>query len=163
MDPRPLPSSKDFSSLLGDLIGKKVGVAKAAVPLALKKKAVVVVALFAPQGGTPAALCAFDLPLASYAGAALSLFPPKMTKEYITAGRWDQSILDNIREVFNVAGALFNSAPNLPIVRLQTVHVAPPDLPEEVVTAAKSATARLDLDVEIPGYGEGKMTALILA
>ena len=102
-------------------------------------------------------------------GAALALIPPSMVQEAVKSGKPSEMILENAYEVFNVASSLFNtmsdatkdevSAFSREVIGALTIGPLDPKL------AAKLAKplARVDYDINITGYPDGKLTVFQVA
>ena len=107
------------------------------------------------------AVIALDKPLAATLGAAIALIPPATAEEAVGAGPLPQNLLENTSEVLNVMSSLFN-AEGAPHLRLETVYdsgAAP--LPADVAHWLRSYGPRLDLAVDVRGYGTGLLGVLL--
>jgi hypothetical protein len=103
-----------------------------------------------------------DLPLACYAGAAFSLIPADAARDSVKARELDEFMRENFAEVLNICSSFFNME-RTHRVRLSATHY-PPNAPggDMAALAAKPAK-RMDVDVEIDGYGKGRMSLLLAA
>jgi hypothetical protein len=140
-----------FAGLLGKDVTVKIGTPGAA--------AGGTVAVYATDEGTVAGLAVCDLALASNAGAALSLIPAGMAAESVRAGILADNLAENWREVLNVANQLFSSSGGH---RVRLTDIGPADDPPPA--AAKllgSPRERLDVELQIAGYGSGKLSLLV--
>ncbi len=151
----PAPDIAHVARNLSNLVGRAV-TCKPGKPVAPAPKAPVVTATYVEKDGKLAALLIADLPLAACFGAALVLLPPVIVNEAIKLGKLEENLLENLHEVLNVVAGLFN-APNAPRVLLGQVAQGE-KLAEPLAAFAKSAPARLDLEVALPGYVGGKLT-----
>ncbi len=146
--------------MLGDLLGRGVEVS-----LGLP---------YAPQPGEPGTLGVYvddativravmvaDLPFSAYAGAAIGLVPLPGAEEAIEQRVLPQSLEENLYEVLNICASLLN-AEGLPHLRLYQMY-APGNLPPaEVSGCARILGGRLDLSVDIAGYGKGRLSVVVL-
>jgi hypothetical protein len=154
--PMPLPES--VQRMLADLLGKPV-TAKKAAPGGLSTAKPGVVAHYVYDSGVTGSLILCDLALSSYAGAALMLLPPAAAVEGVKAGKMNETIVENIREVLNICASLFIYEDKAH-VRLRELYPLPGTTTPEVAKILTRPSARLELDVTITGYGAGKIALL---
>ena len=147
-----LPNEAGVKDLLSMVVGSEVAVQYAAQP-ALDEDTVGALARYVDDEGVLRALVAVDLQVANALGAALALLPVARVREAVEAGQVPADVLENLGEVFNVGTNLLN-APDRPHLKLDGV-LAVPDLPAELVTALVRAAERVDLDIDVPGFGAG--------
>lgn len=101
-----------------------------------------------------AATCSVDLGFAAFSGAALSMIPADAAKDCIKANELEEMIQDNFAEVLNVFSRLFGDQDNKRI--LLTDKFFPPDaVPSDVSQSVSAGSAKLDIEVDIDGYGKG--------
>ena len=152
----PLPDAEAVQDLLAGLLGRGV-VVRDVEPQPLITLALRTVAAYVKDDGSLAVLCICDLSLACHAGAALSLIPAPAALASIRRTLIDEYIEDNLREVMNVAASWFNREGS-PHVKLRAVHVPKEPLPDDVNSLLAEPAARLDLGVDVDGYGSGTLT-----
>ena len=150
-----LPQPSFVSGLLTTLLGMPVKTTKAA-PAASQPNGAIAAGVYVTEDGGVGALCIVDLTLASFAGAALSMIPQGVALESAKRGTLDDMIAENLQEIFNVCVGFFNQG-NVPHIRFSNTCLVPPALPGSIQSFASTAPSRLDLDVEIAGYGRGTM------
>jgi hypothetical protein len=92
-------------------------------------------------------------------GAALSLIPSGVAAEAIADGQVTDTVAENLHEVLNVMARLFSAADGSG-VHLSRVHGPDEPLPAELVTRLTKPKARIDICVDIAGYGKGNLTLL---
>ena len=68
-------------------------------------------------------------------------------------GALDEDLGDTFYEVLNIAASMFN-VPGADHVRLHAMHPAGRDLPLDAQARALTLGRRLDLEVDVAGYGE---------
>lgn len=68
--------------------------------------------------------------------------------------------MENLREILNVTARLLNSA-QTPHVRLRDVHPPGSQSPAEVARLWLQPADRRSFDVEIQGYGPGRLTVVV--
>ncbi len=168
-----MPAPHTVGNLLSGLLARTVKVNKSTTPSAARPparppapapaaKASQAVAVYTDDTGSVAALCVCDLSLASHAGAALSLIPAGVAAEAARTGVMPASIAENLYEVANVAASLFN-ADGGPHLKLREVVTTAQALPAALSEVAARASERIDLEVNITGYGQGQMSVLLTA
>ncbi len=151
-----LPQPADISQLFHNLVGRATKAAAVpAAPLTPQTKGVF--ALFADGAGAIVGVMHFDLKLACSAGAALALIPAGIAREGVTKGVVPEGILDNTKEVINVARTLIGGGAQLKRIDL----ALPTPIPPELDALMKKPVARADLNVEIQGYDAGRLTILV--
>ena len=100
--------------------------------------------------------CFSDRALATHAGAAFSLIPADAARDLLKEKEIDENTKENFAEVLNICTRMFDGGSDLRITLSAT----------EFPPAARSATSeamlkkplkRVDLDVEIAGYGKGRL------
>lgn len=150
-----IPTPESVAHLIEGLLGKAVKTKK----ITSWKEAPVAVAEYRMDTGDLSAACLCDLPAGSNLGAALTLLPAPRAAECIKKKSIDEDILDNVREILNVASSLFNKSGGAH-VSLKAVHSTPDKLPDDVAELVKTPASRLDVELAVPGYGPGKLSIL---
>lgn len=153
----PLPVQEDLRDLLTELLGREVSVVRAEQPVEPLQGAV---ADYLTDEGTVAAVVVCDLAFACRAGAAITLIPPPAAEDALAAGALTPTLTENLREILNVTARLLNSA-QTPHVRLRAVHGPGSQAPSEVVRLASQPADRRSFDVDIQGYGPGRLTVAV--
>jgi len=157
MAAHPLPYLDAISTLFSSLVGKHVKVVRASPLLPAKLKGV---ASFLDADGKLAYVAVSDVGFLASTGAALALIPPAMATEAIRTNSPAASLVDNAYEVLNISASLFNEIPETTLhVKLAKLVVAPP-VPPDLLPKVNKPHARLDLDVFVPGYPDGKLSFL---
>ncbi|MFN0205029.1 MAG: hypothetical protein ACKVS6_01790 [Planctomycetota bacterium] len=155
-----IPSPHGVANLLSGLVGKPVSV-KTAAPVSIRTKSPVAVAIYARDDHSVAAVCIFDITLANAAGAALTTIPSNVSDLSAKAGKLDDVILENFKEVLNVISQLFKTSDSQRIA-FYSMHLAPPEkIPGFAAIAIQSPVARADLNIAFPGYSPGKVTIVV--
>ena len=155
-----LPHPKAVRDMLEELLGRDVEVAPCD-PLVPGEKELVSVAVYVDDSLRTCALVACDLPLSAFAGAAIGLIPRGGAEACVEDRELSPMVRDNLYEVLNIVSALFN-LPGHVHTRLYDLH-APGELPPADVSAALRAIGRrLDLTVEIGGYGSGRIAVVLV-
>ena len=127
---------------------------KTHAPMATKDK--MTVAAYRLEGTPVLGVCACDADLGAYLGALLSLIPLGPAKEAATAGSYPEALANNLREVFNVLAVMFEPV-NGRHLRLAEIIPLGAAVAPDVMAALQTAPLRLDLSVDVPGYGAGRL------
>lgn len=148
-----LPTPKEVSEALTMLLRREVK----AVAAPLKADSMKMAGLYASGNDAPTvATCMADLPFAIFSGAAFSMIPPDAAKDSVKANELDEMMQDNFGEVLNVFSRLFGEQDNKRI--LLTSKAFPPDaLPEPANSSLTGGSSKLDIEVDISGYGKGML------
>jgi hypothetical protein len=156
-----LPTVEEASRLLSDLLGKNTTVKAATGGLKPGPRTPCLVAVFNRDDGLPGAVWVCDIPLAARLGAGLTMIPKGTAEESIKKSKLSDAMLDNCREVMNVASRLFNDT-GAPHTRLAGVLCTPPDtLPAPAASLLAKPAAALHLDVNVDGYGPGRASIIV--
>ncbi len=154
-----LPDAKAVKDMLSGLVGKPVGVAPGA-PVTPTEKDPVSVAVYVSPTMAVNALCVMDLPLSAWTGGALALLPPGGVQDTVEEdGELTTMLTEALHEVVNVLSALFN-VPGAPHSKLYQLYAPGDDLPGDVA-GMLAAFNRLDLAVDVPGYGKGRLSLVV--
>jgi hypothetical protein len=150
-----LPAPKQVRDLLNDLLGRDVTVQPTDPP----SGAAPVTAVFVHDDLSLAGLIGFQLPLAANVAAAVALIPRGGAEACIEDGELSPLFGDNLAEVCNVLTTLFNRSG--PHVRLHTLHRSGAEVPNDVVSHLQALGNRLDLTVDVAGYGAGTFSLVL--
>lgn len=139
------------ANLLRDLVGRNV-TAQKLTPVRPIQLDAPTTGIYWDDGGSPLALCRFDITLAASAAAALTLIPRDVVLEATTARVLPGLLQENLHEILNVCAQLLNHGSFCHVV-LHEVF-AGSDLPADI---KESPTESVDLEVNIQGYGGGRL------
>lgn len=153
-----LPGPDELGKIIGGLIGSAPKVSKAKSPLRALPSAPLLASEFMTPDGDLAAYLVVDMEFACRSGAALTLIPSNVADENISKPDREHEVFDNYREIANVLTAAFSVSDTRLILR--DSFGGSEALPDKIKTLTRKAKTRLDLQVEIPGYGPGKLTLL---
>jgi hypothetical protein len=98
-----------------------------------------------------------DLPLAAYAGAALGLIPSDGAQACIEDKGLSANMAENITEVCNILSSLLNHE-GQPRLRMHRTYLPGQQAPAEEAAHLQAIGRRLDLTVEVQGYGRGRLS-----
>jgi hypothetical protein len=154
-----LPAPKDVRDMLSGLIGKPVGVNPGA-PVTPTPDKPVSVAIYVDPHMAINAICVMDLGVSAYTGAALALLPPGGAQDAVEEdGELSGLMVEALHEVVNVLSALFNTA-GAPHSKLHKLYAPGDDLPGDIEGMLANFN-RLDLVIEVPGYGKGGLSLVL--
>ena len=154
-----LPAAKDVRDMLTGLVGKPVGVMPGA-PVTPTPRSPVSVAVYVDPAMAVNALCVMDLGASAYTGAALALLPPGGAQDAVEEdGELTSMLTEALHEVVNVLSALFN-VPGAPHSKLHRLYAPGDELPGDIAGRLADFN-RLDLAVDVPGYGKGALSLVI--
>jgi hypothetical protein len=158
-DTRVLPTSKDVKDMLTGLVGKPVGVAPGA-PVTPTERSPVSVAVYVDPHLNVNALCVMDLALSAWTAGALAMLPPGGVQDAVEEdGELTSMLTEALHEVVNVLSAMFN-VPGAPHSKLHKL-IAPGDDIDGDIAGMLAAFNRIDLAVDVPGYGKGGLSLVI--
>ena len=147
-----LPQAADVGQLVEGLLGRQVTTARTPQPV-MRGKDVRIVGSYVDDEGAVRAVCLVDLVLGNALGAALALVPEPRVAAAVSAGKVEDDLAENTREVLNVAASLFNSGERH--LKLAGTWVEQEPVPDEVVDFLRVPGRRDDLQLDISGYGSG--------
>ncbi len=100
--------------------------------------------------------CFGDRSLVAYAGAAFSLVPADAAEESLAEAQLDEVLVENFAEILNICSRLFEGGTGQ---RVTLSRIEEPGSPPSAVSQAmlKNPVKRLDLEVDIAGYGKGRL------
>lgn len=107
----------------------------------------------------PVAACLSDITFAATSAAAFALIPARVAAESTAARALDESLSEIFAEVLNVMSRLFTSHDS-ERVTLREKFLPPQALPAQLGMIA--AGDRLDLAIDIDGYGRGRLVLCLL-
>ncbi len=161
MTTTPLPPLKELRDLLTMLVGRDCEVSVADESVTPATEPGVVVGVYVTQFLKAEVIVAVDTYLAAALGGAIALLPARTALGSVGPGPLDETLLENVSEVLNVTSALFN-VDDAPHLRLESVHdsgAAP--LPGDVATWLRSYGPRLDVRIDVQGYGDGLLSIVL--
>jgi hypothetical protein len=153
-----LPAPKDVRDMLAGLVGRNVTVSPGA-PVTPAPNRPVAVAVYVAPDMSVNALCLLDLGAAAYTAGGLALLPPGGCQDSVEEGELSALQLEALHEVVNVLSALYNVA-GAPHSRLHKLY-APGEEVAGDLAGMLAGYNRIDLDVEIQGYGKGSLSLVI--
>jgi CheY-like chemotaxis protein len=152
----PLPPPHRVKELLEGLLSREVQL-RPGDPVLPTSTARAVVGTYVDDRLRLTAVVVADLAFAAHAGAAVGLLPAGAANEVIASGTLTPAVARNVAEVLNVTARLLNT-PSKPQIRLYEIHSPTDVLPVDVLALLRSFGARLDVVVDIAGYGGGGLS-----
>ena len=147
--------AKLFSGLLKDICDRKVIITTGAT-LSFTSDLTASVGAYAQHGGEVAMLVVSEIGLSGFMGAAPLKIPLIFVQEQIRRGQLESTVLDGLHEVYNVLTAPYA----VRHIRLSSMHWMPGKLPQSVSKLIPANGRVAALNVEIEGFGKGKMALL---
>ncbi len=148
-----LPKVEEVSSLLADLIGKEAPT-KANAAWVPPAAGPLTIATYTNNSGELGVVCVCDLAVGGSIGAILTRVPASLVTEGVKAGKLADNLMENLKEVLNIFSSIINSA-TTPHLAFKDVILVPPALPADLAALIAKPAARLDLDIQVPGYSKG--------
>ena len=151
-----LPVPFQVRTLLEELFGRPVEVRPGPpwAPLGGEKGTF---ALYVDDRVAVRAVGVCDLPFSAYAGAAIGLVPAAAAQAAVTDGALDANTQENLYEVLNICAALYNVDGAAHMKLHDVLHVGA-DVAPQVQALSAVLGRRLDLIVDITGYGTGRIS-----
>lgn len=151
-----LPTPMAVREVLEALLGRDV-VPKPGAPFAAQTGGTT--AVYVDDQRRPVAVLALDLAASAVLGAALGLVPRGGAEAAVEDGELPPNLRDNVAELLNIMAPLVITG-TASHGRLFEVHPSGTDCPEDVAAALRRPTVRLDLVIDVAGYGPGGFSLL---
>ncbi|WP_432978818.1 hypothetical protein [Dactylosporangium sp. CA-233914] len=151
-----LPVPKAVKDLFDDLLGRPVTV-NLADPMKAADVPRTLVAVYTDSRLQLIAVIGMDFELTAYAGAAIGLIPPGGAEACIEDQEISKMIGENAIEICNILAGLVNND-DAPRVKLHQTFLPGGGPPKDAVNYLLALGRRLDLRVDVPGYGAGKIS-----
>lgn len=156
-----LPVHKEIRELLEDLLGRSVTVT-AAEPVRAEDLSRSLVGVYVDDALRLAAVVAMDVPLAVYSGAAIGLVPPSGAQHSAERRQLPAMLAEHVGGVCGVLGSLLNRD-GFTHLRLYQTFLPGQPLPVDAGGYLLGIGDRLDLNVDIGGYGAGRLSLSLAA
>ena len=151
-----LPNPKDVRDLFEGLFGKDVQVAPGD-PVSLNEK--VAVAVYVDPTLATTALVLVDLRLGAWLAGALAMLPKGGLEDAVDEGELYPMHLEALYEVVNIAASMFNGE-GVNHSKLYKLYAPGEAVPGDIAGLA-AAFNRIDLKVDVTGYGSGKLSIVL--
>jgi hypothetical protein len=123
-------------------------------------KAQALIAVYNRDAGALEVACVCDFGMVAFGGAALAMIPAAAAKSSQASGQFPESILENFREIMNIAGTIVN-LPGHPHVSFHALLKSSEANSPEITALLAKPAGRLDLEVNIGNYGVGHISILM--
>ena len=154
-----LPAAKDIREMLEGLVGRTVVVSPGAPVTPTPDRPVAVAVYVSPEMAVNA-LCLMDLGASAYTAGGLALLPPGGCQDAVEEdGELSGMLVEALHEVVNVLSALFNT-PGAPHSKLHKLYAPGEEVASDLV-GMLAAFNRVDLTIDVQGYGKGGMSLVI--
>lgn len=151
-----LPPTKLIKDVIDGMLGKEVAVAPAD---ALTPADTVggAIAVYIDDSDRLGAVAGWDLPLAANVGAAVALVPVGAAEDAVEDQYLPENLLENLSEVSNVLASVFQ-IPGNPHLRLSQMYRPINSADNDAVNLLYALGNRIDLSVDVPNYGRGRLS-----
>jgi hypothetical protein len=157
----PLPAALEVRELLEGLLGREVNATVGTGAVEPHVHPGAAVGVYVDDLLALRALVVVDMPLAAWMGAAIALVPRGTAQSAVDDGLITPALFENTAEILNVAASLFN-ADGAPHLRLYETFAPRETLPADVQKWVLAYVRRLDMELEVTGYGGGRISVLVL-
>lgn len=157
----PLPPAKAVRELWESLVGRDIEIATGGPMVDPVLGGGALVGVYVDRLMKLSALVLLDLPLAARMGAAIALVPQAAAETAIEEETLSVALTENASEILNVTASLFNVG-EAPHLKLDTVYGPRQPLPSDVAQWVLAYVRRLDIEVEVTGYGRGCASLLVI-
>jgi hypothetical protein len=157
----PLPSALEVREHWEGLVGRDIDVTTGGPMVDPVLNGGALVGVYVDKLLKLSALVLFDLPLAAHLGAAIALVPARTAQTAAEEESLPPALAENAGEILNVTAALFNVG-EAPHLKLDQWYAPREALPTDVAPWVLAYVRRLDLEVEVSGYGKGHASVLVI-
>jgi hypothetical protein len=154
--PHVVPNPKDVKDLFEGLLGRGVTVGESD-PVVTADLPSTAMAIYITQRQAMAAVIGLDMPLAAFAGAAVGLIPVGGAEACLEDKVLSPMIAENCREIFNIFSGMLNRE-GAERVRLHQTFLPGDSPPTDAAALLLAIGRRIDLKVEVAGYGSGRIS-----
>jgi hypothetical protein len=154
----PLPHPKEIKDMFTDMLGRDIAVT-VCDPFTPVAGELYTSALYVDDVKSLHMVAGMDLALSAFAGAAIGLVPAGGAEGMIEDRELTPMVRDNLFEVLNIFSALFNK-PETPHLKIHQMFAIGENPPADVIVLMKALGMRLDLKIEVAGYGAGRLAVV---
>ncbi len=153
-----LPPLEEIAELLHSLLDMKIAV-EPGQPVQLDQEKPTAVATFVNEAGRVKTVLLCDLEGIIYLGAGMAVMPADLAHEFISSKNIPDNIAEIFQEVINESANLFNKSGKLHLSP-GVLKITPDTLPDKVERLISKPGSRLDIKIEVPGYGTGMISLI---
>jgi hypothetical protein len=157
LESSPLPSRYAVRTLVEGLVGRDVEL-KDCSPVSTRPTNLI--GVYVTDKLTVSAVAVMDIEGGARLGGALGMLPKPGVDDAIAEGTLSDLLRDNTYEVLNVLAAVFN-VEDAPHVRLYQMYGPGGSVPPDVLALSQMMGNRLDVSLDIAGYGPGRLSVVI--
>ncbi|GIJ48689.1 hypothetical protein Val02_55750 [Virgisporangium aliadipatigenens] len=158
---RELPAPKAVKDMFEELLGRSVSVSPGNPLKVVDIGQKLLVSVYVDDRKVMRAVVGMDVPLSVYAGAAIGLIPVAGTEEPIEKKELTSMLAENVTEVCNICSSLLNQEGE-PRLKMDKAFMPGEMPPPDAIGYLLALGRRLDLNLEVQGYGSGRF-AMCLA
>jgi CheY-like chemotaxis protein len=151
-----LPSAAKLRSLLSDILGGEVQLSPGAPVLPRPNTPAAVAVYVRPRLQAGAVLVA-DVPMALALGSSVGLGTAESVRELVESGVWPSWLTEDLHECAGVLANAFTLRSTRSL-QLYSVHAPGDRLDPLTAAAVSSVRPRLDVEVQTPHYGVGRLS-----
>ena len=154
-----LPSAAKLRSLLSDILGGEVSLSSGA-PVLPRPGSPAAVAVFVRPRLQAGAVLVADVPMALALASSVGLGTAGSVRELVERGVWPSWLTEDLHEC---AGVLCNAFTlrSTRSLQLYSVHAPGDRLDPLTAAAVSSVRPRLDVEVQTPHYGTGRLSLVV--
>ncbi|MDJ0763170.1 MAG: hypothetical protein QNJ97_09305 [Myxococcota bacterium] len=153
-----LPEPNEVAELFTGLLGEPVTTVPADATIRIED--IFVACDYITDNDEVDVVAVMNLEFASRMGSAIAMIPSPTAEAKIREQQLNDETKENIQEVFNICASLFNKE-DTAHHKFRRIYLSQEeDLPPDIQAIIDNPIGRLDLDVDIPGYGTGKVSYL---
>lgn len=154
----PLPTAEQVRELVASLVGRDTTV-QPGDPV-VRSSGDAYVGIYASDTTDTAAVVALDLALAGVLGGALGMLPAQRVRDAIAMRSLPANAEENLAEVANIMAGMINSGGSAH-VRMTSLVGPDDDGPGLAMALTGAMGGRLDVQVEVEGYGSGRLSVVL--
>ncbi|MGZ4466148.1 MAG: hypothetical protein ACXVW0_12395 [Nocardioides sp.] len=153
-----LPANKQIKDLFEGLLGRDVALEETA-PQEPDSVPRPMTAIYVDDSNKMSSIAVMDFNLTAWTGAALALVPKGGAEAAIEDRDIPDSLLDNASEILNVLAAPIGDASGVH-QRLLNTYSPHETVPREVLEWTAQPGMRMDVKLDVKGYGEGVLSVI---
>ncbi|MBN2524963.1 MAG: hypothetical protein JXR76_01130 [Deltaproteobacteria bacterium] len=154
-----MPDDEDVAELFSGLVDAEV-VVRSGDAKPLKAKRFAVIGEYQNDDGASVLLMAADIALVNFLGSALVMLPKAEAESANKNNTISEEIQESFQEICNISSSLINDAGNAH-VRFASMHLSQRgSIPENINAIISNHSNKIDFDIQIPGYGSGRLCFL---
>lgn len=158
-----LPAPKVFKDVLDGLTGRATTLKPRNRKLTSVDAIGGAIALYVDDRNKPRALIGWSLGAAAHAGCAFALIPANQSAQIVKERFLPEEMVEAVYELSNVLSGAFSSEETNPHVKLESLYHPAAAAPTQFTKLMYEHYERLDFELEVPGYGTGLFSIVVMA